>query len=389
MPYIMFLNSNTLKNTVCKVSLFFVFVFFNANAQEHVLITNQGADEYIEALSAPTPLQESSNKAAKIMACPSSNTLVTGYPAWTNYWAGWMVNINNTGTNTVVINCMEARFDGTSGYRIYNKAGTFVGFEATPGAWTLLGTAAGVVSISTTTSTPIPIALSTTLNPGTVNGFYLTRTDNTVANRHLYISGTGTPGTTIYSSDANLSITEANYIDTYFINMGGTRRPSFQVYYTIIAPLPIELLDFQCKTGEKHIQLQWATAKEVNSDYFSVERSQDGYHFTEIEKVIAAGNSNEKVNYVFTDIEPMNGINYYRLKQFDKNNQSHTMKISSCEFKAKNKKVKVYSLAGQFLTDFNSNNYKSTFSQMEITPGIYLLEINTDEGRVYEKIFKQ
>src|SRR5207248_2165651 len=49
-------------------------------------------------------------------------------------------------------------------------------------------------------------------------------------------------------------------------------------------PLPITLTSFEVKCGltpgpspkEKGAQLRWSTASEVNSDYFSVQRSEDG-----------------------------------------------------------------------------------------------------------------
>ncbi len=122
-----------------------------------------------------------------------------------------MVNINNTSTNTITINCFEARFQGTSGYRIYTKPGTLVGFELNAATWSMVSAvASGVTSISTTTSYPIPISVNVNINPRTTQAFCLTRTDNTIANRHLYIAGSGTAGSTVYSSDSDLQVTEGS-----------------------------------------------------------------------------------------------------------------------------------------------------------------------------------
>lgn len=180
-------------------------------------------------------------KTTQIMSCAASNTISTGYPVWTNYYAGYMFKINNISSCSITVNCFEARFDGSSGYRIYTKTGTFIGFEGTPGAWVLVGNVInGVNSISTITCSPIPIVVNVVIPPGNSQSFYLTRTDNIVANRHLYITGTGTPGTTVYSSDLNVQITEAEYLDTYFILQVGTRRPSFNMYYDLNCILPIQ-----------------------------------------------------------------------------------------------------------------------------------------------------
>lgn len=87
------------------------------------------------------------------------------------------------------------------------------------------------------------------------------------------------------------------------------------IQYSIL--LPVELLSF---TGQKQIEsvlLKWSTASEKNSHYFTVEKSTDGVNYTAIGNVPAAGYSNTVLNYSLTDEHPINGINYYRLKQVD------------------------------------------------------------------------
>lgn len=350
----------------------------SVKAQSNVLVAAPEAspDLYIEETGdlKQQPSIPFDPNLSKVMSCPTSNTLVTGYPAWTNYWAGWMVNINNVSTNTINIECFEARFQGTSGYRIYTKTGTFVGFETTAGSWALVGTAANVTSISTTTSTPIPISVNQTIDPGTTRAFYLTRTDNVVGNRHLYIAGAGTPGTTVYANDANLQITEANYIDVYFINMGGTRRPSFQVYYSIVTPLPVELTSFNCVNKKVGIELNWVTATERNCSHFSIERSFDGNNFEEIGKVDGSGNSASEKKYQFMDKSPLIGTGYYRLKQVDQNGESTYSHLSSCSFDKIRTKINVYSYTGILLASAETENYATTLEQLNLNPGIYMVE---------------
>lgn len=319
------------------------------------------------------------NAGNKVMSCPTSNTLVSGYPAWTNYWAGWMVNINNISTNTVNISCFEARFQGTSGYRIHTKNGTFVGFESTAGAWTLIGTATNVASISTTTSSPVPITVNQTILPGATRAFYLSRTDNLVANRHLYIAGTGTPGVTVYASDANIQITEANYIDVYFINMGGTRRPSFQVYYSLIVPLPVELTSFDCMSNKINMQLNWVTATERNCDYFGIERSSDGNNFEEIGRVEGAGNSNSTKKYTYTDENPLIGINYYRLRQVDISGETTYSHLSTCLFQKNKTKINIYSYTGVLLASAETDDYAAALNELNLNSGIYMVEFTGAE----------
>ena len=60
------------------------------------------------------------------------------------------------------------------------------------------------------------------------------------------------------------------------------------------------------------------TASEHNSDYFGLEFSIDGKDWKSISKVAALGNSTNPHTYSLVDIDnPLDGNNYYRLKQVD------------------------------------------------------------------------
>ncbi|HKR05658.1 MAG TPA: SdrD B-like domain-containing protein [Bacteroidia bacterium] len=85
-------------------------------------------------------------------------------------------------------------------------------------------------------------------------------------------------------------------------------------------PLPIELLYFNAESDHSgSVLLTWATATEINNDYFTVERSGDRINFTTIETLKGAGNSTFTKKYSCTDEIPLPGLNYYRLKQTDYN----------------------------------------------------------------------
>lgn len=81
--------------------------------------------------------------------------------------------------------------------------------------------------------------------------------------------------------------------------------------------LPVELLYFEGAFVNEEVILTWATAAEINSDYFQIERSFDGYNWEAIAYITSAGNSNEVINYSFNDLHASDGLLYYRLKQID------------------------------------------------------------------------
>ncbi len=86
-------------------------------------------------------------------------------------------------------------------------------------------------------------------------------------------------------------------------------------------PLPIELIYFKANTENKNILLEWATAAEINNDFFTIERSIDGRNWDIIDYVQGAGNSNITIYYEYKDKNPVEGISYYRLKQTDYDGQ--------------------------------------------------------------------
>ena len=82
-------------------------------------------------------------------------------------------------------------------------------------------------------------------------------------------------------------------------------------------PLPIELLSFNASLQGDVVELTWTTATEINNDFFTIERSQDGNTWEEVGVVSGAGNSNSVRHYQLTDNAPFAGQSYYRLKQTD------------------------------------------------------------------------
>lgn len=87
-----------------------------------------------------------------------------------------------------------------------------------------------------------------------------------------------------------------------------------------IGAFPIEFLHFQAtKTADEQAMLTWQTANEQNNEYFTIERSADGQLFEAIEFVPGAGNSTGPHNYETLDMNPLPGLNYYRIKQTDFN----------------------------------------------------------------------
>lgn len=99
-----------------------------------------------------------------------------------------------------------------------------------------------------------------------------------------------------------------------------------QPLFALPAPLPVELVAFTATAlGPASVRLAWATASELNSDYFDVERSLDGLTFEAVGRVAAAGNSATTRQYEWRDAAPPAGASplYYRLRQADHDGTAH------------------------------------------------------------------
>ena len=84
-----------------------------------------------------------------------------------------------------------------------------------------------------------------------------------------------------------------------------------------IVPLPVEFAELMGSRNADGVHLTWTTATEQNNDYFVIERSSDATVWTAFDLIDGVGNSTSTTYYSTTDRNPHEGVNYYRVKQFD------------------------------------------------------------------------
>jgi len=121
-----------------------------------------------------------------------------------------------------------------------------------------------------------------------------------------------------------------------------------------ITPLPIELAQFDGKQLEENNLLYWRTETEMNSSYFTLERSIDLVNWEIVTVESAAGNSQQLINYSFIDRGFESGkINYYRLSQTDLDGSTEVFAkiISIDNSKGKVELVAIVNLLGQEISE--------------------------------------
>jgi len=129
-------------------------------------------------------------------------------------------------------------------------------------------------------------------------------------------------------------------------------------------PLPITLLSFSGKLSGSRNSINWQTATEMNSSYFSVERSADGVNFISIGKVNATGNSNTVLSYSFTDENP--GLrSFYRLRSVDLDGRSTLSKVIVLERQGAGS-MQVYPTAATTVVNISAGSSKNQLADILI-----------------------
>jgi len=89
----------------------------------------------------------------------------------------------------------------------------------------------------------------------------------------------------------------------------------------VLGLLPVELSHYSAAAEKNAVSIKWTTSSESGNAYFILEHSTDGKDFKEITTIEGQGNSDIEHHYAYRHLLPVNGINYYRLWQFDYDGQ--------------------------------------------------------------------
>jgi hypothetical protein len=135
---------------------------------------------------------------------------------------------------------------------------------------------------------------------------------------------------------------------TYGVPSGDERNSSATPHsYTVgtncLTVLPVTLINYTAVLFDNNkIAIKWATATEVNNDYFLLEKSSNGRTFTSFLKVLPTSNPTTKNDYQVIDNTPLNGLNYYRLTQVDKDGKQVIYGIKSIYILNNNTGIAIY-----------------------------------------------
>lgn len=188
---------------------------------------------------------------------------------------------------------------------------------------------------------------------------------------------------------------------------------------TTAAPLPVELLSFSGKTQGTTNTLAWATASELNNDGFHIERSSANQDWEAIGFVKGEGASSLTNHYTFLDDRPTAGVNYYRLRQVDFDGMddfSEVIAIEQAQSDFENLTAYPVPTESEVFVDFELNTpgqvqlsltdlsgrilsldtYKAIPGTNQVkldlssfAPGIYFVQLESKNVKLYQRIVKQ
>ena len=203
---------------------------------------------------------------------------------------GYLMAAHNAQTNTVITNATIPSITSASPISRWNRS------------WDVQktgGNTAGAVTLNFNFSDyngTTPSAVNTySLLYNATDGTFATGTNKLVT----------TTSTTLSGNIVSFKLTASNLVNGY---------------YTIVysaTTLPLDLTAFTAVARGSNSQLDWGVQDETGLSQFEVQRSGDGAQFSTVGSVTAASYNTVPGQYAFTDLQPLQGLNYYRLAMMD------------------------------------------------------------------------
>ncbi len=256
------------------------------------------------------------------------------------------------------------------------------------------------------------------VNGGNINSIYVDTSDNlyvagefTNSNNKAFVGKwNGTTWGTVGGFDQPTNNGGCKIIcaDKYGnLYTGGTFYNANGHYYVAkyaASTLAIQFTDFSVMTQGNKVTSIWKTANEANMASMIVQRGINDISFIDIGTVNVIGSGAN--SYQFTDNNPANGINYYRLKSIDKSGAVTYSKVVYVQFTvnrlpltvAPNPVRNVVTIQGSHIvsvqvvdnmgkiikTQTLKDATNPTLSVGSLPVGVYHLRVQTTDGKVSE-----
>jgi len=342
----------------------------------------------------------------------------------------------NTGGSSIAVNTLYFS------YAISTTTTNFAidGTTAAPSVWTTLATPSlitnSIGTITVVSSGSIPANKNVVVIPSTNAVSYDLKTFGTDVYVLPYNATAGSPRVVGYAAAGNFANSggtlrylrirqgascrdTASYLPSSLpgADGGGVKWTAAKVTTYINsgssgAILPINLLSFGAKSNLESITLNWSTSGNSSSLYFDLEKSTGGIDYSKIARLPAQSNQTVAVKeYSYSDASISNGDHFYRLRMVDadgsayysptsKINISKVLSPSTCfpnpvsnEIFVLNqsdfKTAYIMDFYGRVLLEKTLNSGKNAIDFSTFAPGIYMLQLKSDQHIENHKIVKE
>jgi hypothetical protein len=141
---------------------------------------------------------------------------------------------------------------------------------------------------------------------------------------------------------------------SYADNTTGTYPGGFVV--TTPGTLPVTFQSFYVSRQGSNNQLGWSTSRELNNNYYTIEKSTDARNWKQIATVAGAGTSSLVNKYSYTDKNTNDAVAYYRIRQADMNGVATYSAIRALRNNETGTVTNIYASSNKTVTiDFNSD----------------------------------
>ncbi|MBK7228558.1 MAG: T9SS type A sorting domain-containing protein [Ignavibacteriales bacterium] len=179
--------------------------------------------------------------------------------------------------------------------------------------------------------------------------------------------------------------------------------------------LPVELTSFNAAAVEGNVNINWATATELNNNGFEIQRKSQQTEWSSVGFVKGNGTTTNSQEYSFVDRPGTTGKFSYRLKQIDFNGTFAYSDVVEVEIVAKEFKLynnypnpfnpstiisynlpvdafvslRIYNAVGELVTELvngnqlagqHSENFNASANGTQLPSGIYFAEIKANEN---------
>lgn len=185
------------------------------------------------------------------------------------------------------------------------------------------------------------------------------------------------------------------------------------------ATLPVKFIHFVAAPQKNNaVVLNWQTAEEKHSAYYTIQRSHNGVGYNSIGIVTPTGNENTVNNYIFTDHHPFPDVNYYRIMQVDKDGKytysivrkvminsagfsyalgqnpvTNELKINLESNHSLQLQLEIRDAAGHLLIRQNQPIARGSIMHVipvrQLAAGVYFLTVHSGKTSITKKFFKQ